>query len=183
MGHLLLHSSDEPRSGTREEDEANRFAADFLIPPGVVHAYLRLHPSLDDILRLKTALKVSAMAMLRAAHHHGKLSEREYHTHLTTLSARGFRTDEPGSTLQYERSRVFDYVLSPKGAPASLASPTKHSCRHRTCTPSCSAPNPTRSRAVPLPPATLPAQHFAWCDELHNEPCARYRSFKTLSKR
>lgn len=121
LGHLLLHSSDEPRSEAREEDEANQFAADFLIPPGIVHAHLRLHSSLDDILRLKTALKVSAMAMLRAAHHHGKLSEREYHFHLTTLSARGFRTDEPGSTLQYERSRVFDYVLSPEGG-ASIAS-------------------------------------------------------------
>ena len=55
------------------------------------------------------------MSMLRAAYHHGKLSEREYHSHLTTLSARGFHTDEPGSTLQYERSRVFDYVLSPEG--------------------------------------------------------------------
>lgn len=121
LGHLLLHSSDDPRSGAREEDEANQFAADFLIPPGIVHAHLRLHASLDDILRLKTALKVSAMAMLRAAYHHGKLSEREYRSHLTSLSARGFRTSEPGSALQYERSRVFDYVLSPDGG-ASIAS-------------------------------------------------------------
>ena len=121
LGHLLLHSSDDPRSGKREEDEANQFAADFLIPPGIVHAHLRLHASLNDILQLKTALKVSAMAMLRAAYQHGKLSEREYHSHLTTLSARGFRTDELGSTLQYERSRVFDYVLSSEGG-ASIAS-------------------------------------------------------------
>ena len=115
LGHLLLHSNAEPRNGAREEDEANQFAADFLIPPGIVHAHLRLHASLNDILRLKTALKVSAMALLRAAYHHGKLSEREFHSHLTALSARGFRTDEPGSTLQYERSRIFDYVLSPEG--------------------------------------------------------------------
>ena len=121
LGHLLLHSSDEPRSRTREEDDANQFAADFLIPPGIVHAHLRLHASLEDILRLKTGLKVSAMVMLRAAYHHGKLSEREYHSHLTTLSARGFRTDEPGSTLLYERSRVFDYVLSLEGG-ASIES-------------------------------------------------------------
>lgn len=121
LGHLLLHSNDEPRNGAREEDEANQFAADFLIPPGIVHAHLRLHASLNDILQLKTALKVSAMAMLRAAYQHGKLSEREYHSHLTALSARGFRTDEPGSTLQYERSRVFDYVLSSEGG-ASIAS-------------------------------------------------------------
>lgn len=127
LGHLLLHSSDDPRNGAREEDEANQFAADFLIPPGIVHAHLRLHASLDDILRLKTALKVSAMAMLRAAYHHGKLSEREYHSHLTALSARGFRTDEPGSTLQYERSRIFDYVLSPDGGASisNIAAETK----------------------------------------------------------
>lgn len=61
------------------------------------------------------------MSILRAAHHHGKLSERECRSHLTSLAARGFRTSEPGSTLQYERSRVFDFVLSPEGG-ASIAS-------------------------------------------------------------
>ncbi|WP_413226720.1 ImmA/IrrE family metallo-endopeptidase [Corynebacterium wankanglinii] len=172
LGHLLPHSSDGPHSGAREEDEANQFAADFLIPPGIVHAHLRLHASLDDILRLKTALKVSAMAMLRAAYHHGKLSEREYRSHLTSLSARGFRTSEPGSALQYERSRVFDYVLSPDGG-ASIALPTKHSCRHRTCTRSCSAPNHTRSRAPPRQQAPLSARYSEWCTELHNQPCTR----------
>lgn len=55
------------------------------------------------------------MSMLRAAHHHGKLSEREYRSHLASLSARGFRTSEPVSTLPYERSRVFDFVLSSDG--------------------------------------------------------------------
>ncbi|WJY59334.1 hypothetical protein CAFEL_07885 [Corynebacterium afermentans subsp. lipophilum] len=127
LGHLLLHSSDDPHNGAREESEANQFAADFLIPPGIVRAHLRLHASLEDILRLKTALKVSATAMLRAAYHHGKLSEREYHSHLTALSARGFRTDEPGSAQQYERSRIFDYVLSPDGGASisNIADETK----------------------------------------------------------
>ena len=67
------------------------------------------------------------MSMLRAAHHHGKLSEREYRSHLTSLAARGFRTSEPGSTLQYERSRVFDFVLSSDGGScvSSIAAETK----------------------------------------------------------
>lgn len=67
------------------------------------------------------------MSMLRAAHHHGKLSEREYRSHLTSLSARGFRTSEPGSTLQYERSRVFDFVLSSDrgSSVSSIAAETK----------------------------------------------------------
>lgn len=102
------------------------------------------------------------MSMLRAAHHHGKLSEREYRSHLTSLSARGFRTSEPDSTLQYERSRVFDYVLSPKVAPASRASPKKRSSRSRICTPSCSAPSPTRSRTLLIPQAPPPARRSAW---------------------
>lgn len=115
LGHLLLHSTARPTNGADEETEANEFAADFLIPPSVVHAHLRLHTGLEEIFRLKTALKVSAMAMLRAAYVHEKLSEREYRSHLTTLTARGFRTAEPGSVLQYERSRVFDYVFSSEG--------------------------------------------------------------------
>ena len=80
LGHLLLHSFDVPHNGAREEGEAGQFAADFLIPPGTVLAHLRLHASLGDILRLKTSLKVPAMAMLRAAYHHGKLSVRGYHS-------------------------------------------------------------------------------------------------------
>lgn len=90
-------------------------------------AHIRLHSSLEDILRLKTAYRVPALAMLRAAHSHGKLSEREYQTHLTTLSERGFRKAEPGSNLQYERSRIFDYVLSSEGGAriADIADATK----------------------------------------------------------
>lgn len=126
LGHLLLHSSPQPCEGRDKEDEANQFAANFLIPPKAVHAHLRLHTSLEEILHLKTAFKVSAMAMLRAAYTHSKLSEREYQTHLTTLAAHGFRKAEPGSQLQYERSRVFDYVLSPEGGAriAGIASAT-----------------------------------------------------------
>lgn len=127
LGHLLLHNALGPRDGCNAEDEANQFAANFLIPPSAVHAHIRLHSSLEDILRLKTAFRVSALAMLRAAHSHGKLSEREYQTHLTTLSERGFRKAEPGSNLQYERSRIFDYVLSSEGGAriADIADATK----------------------------------------------------------
>lgn len=115
LGHLLLHSKSDPDSTTDREDEANKFASEFLIPTDVIHANLRLHPSLDDILRLKSKLKVSAMAALTAVFNAGKLSDRQFRQHLGILSSRGFRTSEPGSDLQYERSRVFDFVFSSEG--------------------------------------------------------------------
>lgn len=115
LGHLLLHSKSDPDSTTDREDEANKFASEFLIPTDVIHANLRLHPSLDDILRLKSKLKVSAMAALMAVFNAGKLSDRQFRQYLGILSSRGFRTSEPGSDLQYERSRVFDFVFSSEG--------------------------------------------------------------------
>lgn len=127
LGHLLLHSRANYSDATSREPEADEFASNLLIPPNIVHAHLRVHPSLNEIFRLKRVLKVSAMAMLRATHKYGKLSEREYRCYLTALSTRGFRQGEPGSELQYERSRVFDYVLSPEGGASisDIAAATK----------------------------------------------------------
>ena len=115
LGHLLLHSKNDPAAPTDREDAANKFASEFLIPTDVIHANVRLHPSLDDILRLKTKLKVSAMAALMAVFNAGKLSDRQFRQYLGTLSSRGFRASEPRSDLQYERSRVFDFVFSSEG--------------------------------------------------------------------
>lgn len=115
LGHLLLHSKSDPDSTTNRETEANQFASEFLIPTDVIHANLQLHPSLDDVLRLKSKLKVSAMAALMAVFHAGKLSDRQFPQYSGILSSRGFRTSEPGSDLQYERPRVFDFVFSPEG--------------------------------------------------------------------
>ena len=115
LGHLILHSKSDPDPTTDRETEANQFAAEFLIPTDVIHANLRLYPSLDDILRLKSKLKVSAIAALMAVFHAGKLSDSQFRQYAGILSSRGFRTSEPGSDLQYERSRVFDFVFSPEG--------------------------------------------------------------------
>lgn len=115
LGHLLLHSKSDPDSTTDREDEANKFASEFLIPTDVIHANLRLHPSLDDILTLKSKLKVSAMAALLAVFNADKLSDSQFRQYLGILSSRGFRTSEPGSDLQYERSRIFDFVFSQEG--------------------------------------------------------------------
>ena len=81
----------------------------------MIHANLRLSPSLDDILRLKSRLKVSAMAALVAVFNADKVNDSQFRQYLGILSSRGFRTREPGSDLQYERSRVFDFVFSSEG--------------------------------------------------------------------
>ena len=115
LGHLLLHSKSDPDSTTDRETEANQFASEFLIPTDAIHANLRLYPSLDDILSFKSKLKVSAMAALVAVSNAGKLNDSQFRQYAGILSSRGFRTSEPGSDLQYERSRVFDFVFSPEG--------------------------------------------------------------------
>lgn len=159
LGHLLLHSMRDPGSTTDREAEANQFASEFLIPIDMIHANVRLHPSLDDILRLKAKLKVSAMAAVMAVFNAGKLSDRQFRQYLGILSSRGFRTSEPGSNLQYERSRVFDFVFSSEGGQSarSIADATHiplqdlHFLTLNAAASAIPSPDPTHPSVSPSP--------------------------------
>ncbi|QNG20971.1 ImmA/IrrE family metallo-endopeptidase [Rhodococcus triatomae] len=111
LGHLILHS-DEGEGTAAQEREADAFASEFLIPGASVVEYMRRNPSVDEILDVRSAFKISAMALAFAAHKAGRMSDWAYRQACIELSQRGFRKSEPGGMAQYEVSRVFPQVLN-----------------------------------------------------------------------
>jgi Zn-dependent peptidase ImmA (M78 family)/DNA-binding XRE family transcriptional regulator len=94
LGHLVMHSN---AIGTDDvEAEANAFAAEFLIPAEVVRSSLR-DLKLGRLLDLKREYGVSMQALIERAHQLGMLSPTQRNSMYKLLSAKGWRTREPGS--------------------------------------------------------------------------------------
>jgi Zn-dependent peptidase ImmA (M78 family)/transcriptional regulator with XRE-family HTH domain len=94
LGHLVMHSN---AIGSDDvEAEANAFAAEFLIPAEVVRPSLR-NLKLGRLLDLKREYGVSMQALVERAYHLGMLSPTQRTSTYKLLSAKGWRTREPGS--------------------------------------------------------------------------------------
>lgn len=103
LGHLCLHS----REITRDlEQEADAFAAEFLMPTEAIRAQLR-NLTLGRLHDLKREWGVSMQALIEKAYAIGYLT-REHRTSLyKTISAKGWRVREPLSdTLPRETGKL-----------------------------------------------------------------------------
>jgi Zn-dependent peptidase ImmA (M78 family)/transcriptional regulator with XRE-family HTH domain len=110
LGHLVLHAESEGFQGPRAEEEANRFAAAFLMPRrGLLGRPLR-SATLDTILAERARWKVAAMALTYRLNELGFLTEWEYRNHCIELSRRGYRRSEPGG-IPHESSLLLTKVL------------------------------------------------------------------------
>jgi len=110
IGHLILHSDvtrTEESTDRQIEHEANIFAAEFLLPTESLRAKLSNPPSLNTLMKIKITYGTSAIATARSIYDAGVLSDWGYRQMLAALTTRGFHQGEPGSTLPYEKSRVF----------------------------------------------------------------------------
>ena len=110
LGHLVMHvakSGDE----AAQEREADRFASEFLMPQEALPAQVRSNPTTAEVLDARSRLKVSAMALTRALHQAGRMSDWHYRQTCIDLSGRGYRSGEPGGMPTHEMSRVFPQVL------------------------------------------------------------------------
>ena len=105
LGHLVMHADAEP-GGQIVEEQANRFAAEFLMPSGVIGDMLPVAmngnawPTLGG---LKEHWGVSIQALLFHARRLGRLSDVSYRNAMTTISTRGWRRDEPGLVKTIEQ--------------------------------------------------------------------------------
>lgn len=108
LGHLVMHSGTTATTDRQLEQEANQFAAELLIPLATLRAVAPQSPSIQDVLTLKERFGVSAQAMAYALRDCGHLSEWSLRQLLSELKNRGYLTDEPGSALGMERSKVYD---------------------------------------------------------------------------
>jgi Zn-dependent peptidase ImmA (M78 family)/transcriptional regulator with XRE-family HTH domain len=98
LGHLVMHQDAEP-GGRTVEDQANRFAAEFLMPESDIRESLPKTMSRSvwtSIGQLKERFGVSMQAILFRARRLGELSDVSYRNAMMTVSARGWRRSEPG---------------------------------------------------------------------------------------
>jgi Zn-dependent peptidase ImmA (M78 family)/DNA-binding XRE family transcriptional regulator len=110
LGHLVLHSEHRVPHGPDAEQEANRFAAAFLMPRASVVAHGLSGASSDHVLEAKQVWQVSAMALTHRLHELGLLTDWGYRTACVDLSRRGYRTSEPGGIAR-ETSPLLDTVF------------------------------------------------------------------------
>lgn len=110
LGHLVMHATGSGDEATQER-QADQFASEFLMPREALSTQIRRNPSTTEILDVRSRLKVSAMALTRAVHAAGRMSDWHYRQLNIDLSGRGYRSGEPGGMTAHEMSRVFPQVL------------------------------------------------------------------------
>jgi Zn-dependent peptidase ImmA (M78 family)/transcriptional regulator with XRE-family HTH domain len=90
LGHLVMHQIPKPEM----EDEANLFAASFLMPEDDIrHNFYDM--SLEKLMLLKMHWKTSMQAILRRGRDLHRVSERGYRYYQINISKRGWRAKEP----------------------------------------------------------------------------------------
>lgn len=113
LGHAVMHEVPTPS----QESEADRFAAEFLMPRADIEGQLR-DVSMPALVRLKQTWRTSMSSLLRRAHDLGCISDYQYRQASIELSQAGYRTREPIS-ISAELPHLMDELLA-----ARLASGT-----------------------------------------------------------
>jgi Zn-dependent peptidase ImmA (M78 family)/transcriptional regulator with XRE-family HTH domain len=90
IGHAIMHRN--PMGNP--EEEANRFANEFLMPEDEIAHQLK-DITIERAAALKPLWKVSMAAIIRRASTIGGITERKYRSLFTSLSAQGYKTIEP----------------------------------------------------------------------------------------
>lgn len=110
LGHLVLHGEHAHPGGPGAEQQANLFAAAFLMPRAGVLAQ-RLHNArVPTILEAKRKWGVAAMALTHRANELGLMTEWAYRSACVDLSRMGYRRGEPGG-IDRESSQLLTKVL------------------------------------------------------------------------
>ena len=110
LGHILLHErysdlNEIDKDEFRErEDEANAFAAAFLLPAQAFGNDVAAYPNrLGHYVELKKKWNVSIMAMIMRAYALGCLSANQYSYLMRQMSTRGYRQTEPlDDSIEYK---------------------------------------------------------------------------------
>ncbi len=90
LGHIIMHSLPTPTM----EDEANRFAAEFLMPTSdIAKDFYNL--SMEKFMALKMHWKTSMHSLVYKARSCGRITESTYSYYMVTMSKKGWKTREP----------------------------------------------------------------------------------------
>ncbi|MCK2241841.1 MULTISPECIES: XRE family transcriptional regulator [unclassified Crossiella] len=93
LGHMVMHTIPHPD----QEKQANRFAAQLLMPAKDIRANFQGAVDLRLLLSLKEQWHVSMWALLRRAHTLDEISDWQYRTLAVQMASLGYRTTEPSS--------------------------------------------------------------------------------------
>jgi Zn-dependent peptidase ImmA (M78 family)/transcriptional regulator with XRE-family HTH domain len=113
LGHLIMHAVAEP-GGRAVEEQANRFAAEFLMPARDIRDQLPTTMNAAawrTLARLKERWGTSLQALLYRARRLGTLPEVSYRNAMNTLTARGWRRAEPGLITILEQPSILPRAL------------------------------------------------------------------------
>jgi Zn-dependent peptidase ImmA (M78 family) len=110
LAHLVLHRHGGPQQGRQAEQEAQAFAAAFLMPNADVRATIPFVASLDAVVREKKRWGVSVSALAYRLHKMQILSDWQYRTFCIQIN-RKYGESEPNG-LPQERSSVWQMVLT-----------------------------------------------------------------------
>jgi len=107
LGHIIMHSAPAPG----QEDEANAFAAEFLMPAKEIQPQLR-KLDMAKLADLKRHWKVSMQALIYRARTLGTITERQQRSWFMRFGQLGYRKTEPVEIPREEPTlirRVVDF--------------------------------------------------------------------------
>lgn len=113
LGHLVMHGEAEPGSKAIE-DQAHRFASEFLMPADEICDLLPTtmgRSAWTTLFRLKEQWGVSVSALLYRARQLGRLSDVSYRNAMIRMSQEGWRRDEPGAIASIEQPSLMPRAL------------------------------------------------------------------------
>lgn len=113
LGHLIMHGDAEP-GGRIVEEQAHRFASELLMPAAQIRDFLPATMGGNvwvTLAKLKERWGVSMQALLYRARRLDRLGDVSYRNAMTTISARGWRRDEPGLITTIERPSLLPKAL------------------------------------------------------------------------
>ena len=105
LGHLVMHK-ESYKSYRVLEEEANQFAAEFLLPETPMREHIRNDMTLTDAAHLKNVWLVSMQAIVRRARDLEIITERRYRYLFSQISKNGWRKNEPVE-VPAERPRLY----------------------------------------------------------------------------
>jgi Zn-dependent peptidase ImmA (M78 family)/transcriptional regulator with XRE-family HTH domain len=131
LGHLVMHAGSEP-GGQIAEEQANLFAAELLMPASAIRPELpaAMGPAAWHALaQLKEHWGVSIQALLYRARQLGRLPDVSYRNAMSTLTARGWRSREPGTVSVLEQPSMLPHAVDQLSAAGIDPAPLIEQCR------------------------------------------------------
>jgi Zn-dependent peptidase ImmA (M78 family)/transcriptional regulator with XRE-family HTH domain len=110
LGHLILHTQPAP-GDIRHEHEADRFAAELLMPVGDILHLLPRRLDLARLIELQQQWGVSVQALLRRCQELGTISHSTYKRGMAAITDLGWRRHEPALDYQGEWPAMLSAAL------------------------------------------------------------------------